>query len=90
MRLLVLGRAASRGEEGQKLGDMHSARLVRGEYCSSSGRERCMGRGCFSPMAWSSFCPDEKQEQYLDVLLPFSDRIKLAWLFRGRHITVLG
>lgn len=49
-----------------------------------------MGRGCFSPMAWSSFCPDEKQEQYLDVLLPFSDRIKLAWLFRGRHITVLG
>lgn len=49
-----------------------------------------MGRGCFPAVAWSLFFPDEKPEQYLDAFLPFSDGVKLAWLFRGRHITVLG
>lgn len=49
-----------------------------------------MGRGCFPAVAWSLFFPDEKPEQYFDAFLPFSDGVKLAWLFRGRHITVLG
>lgn len=65
-------------------------RLVQGEYCGSSGQERCVERGCFLAVAWLSFFPDEKQEQYLDAFLPFSDGVKLAWLFRGRHIAVLG
>jgi len=48
------------------------------------------GERMFPCVAWLSFFPDEKQEQYLDAFLLFSNREKLAWLFRERHITTLG
>lgn len=60
-------RAAGRTETG----GVFSVCLVQGEYCSSFGQERCVGRGHFSVVAWVPFFPDEKQKQCLDVFLPF-------------------
>lgn len=60
-----------RAAERTKIRGVFSVWLVQGEYCSSFGQERCVGRGHFPVVAWLSFFPDEKQKQYLDVFLPF-------------------